>query len=858
MAKKSFKRNRVAICMCAAFTLPNIQFALAQPQQDSEPGTQDVLPVVEVVGMRASLATSQEIKKEKIEIVDSIVAEDIGKLPDQNITDALSRITGMQILRDRGEGAGVALRGLPQIETTLNGRETFTAGATRVLNFADLPAAMLAGIDVYKTSSANQIEGGVGGTVDLRTHRPFDFSGNKISGTARAVYGDLIKKTEPQYSVLASSRWKTEQYGEFGMLLDVALQKRAWREDQKSSGSPTARTVAGQNVIVPSGTSETTSAGRRERTSLDLAFQWRPAPGVELYTEGGYVRFDTIQDSYQINVSAPGTTPTSLTLFPGTNDAQSVSWISAPLSILSYARDTRDENKQLAVGGSWTEQAATIKADFSRTLSYNTLLFSGVTLSGTAANFSQNLAGGIPSTSVTGTNLLDPASFQVANLMYRAWTYQGSQNAARLDGEYILADGFLDTLYAGVRYAQRQAGNGANTIFGDTPFVGAAAGHVSSNPFGGYFPGSISIGDYLVGDLGLARDPYAFRNAFGVTTALPVAGNPLGVWHIDEKTQAAYLMSSIRALDARLDGNVGLRAVHTNEYVTGNRSDPVGGGILPIAISSAATDWLPSANARYLLGDGLYLRGALSKSIARQDFNQLSPSLSLNRNLVTPSLNSGSAGNPALKPIRSDNVDVAIERYFDSSTSISLTGFYKKVDGFVLLASNPETYDGVSYMVQRPLNMNTAYILGGEFGYQQFYAAVPDWLRGIGLQANYTYIDSRSPSSVLGADAPLPNLSPQSYNLIGMYEREFVSARLAYNWRSTFYSRLAGATPVYTKAYGWLDASFTYRLDKDIALLIEGTNLLRTVRSSYYGVETRPESAWINDRQYSVALTFSL
>jgi len=111
-----------------------------------------VLEDLTVVGKRASLASAQEIKRDKMEIVDSVAADDINKLADINVTDVLSRVTGVQILRDRGEGAGVAIRGLTQMETLLNGHEVFTAGTGRTLDFADIPSEMLSGIDVYKTS----------------------------------------------------------------------------------------------------------------------------------------------------------------------------------------------------------------------------------------------------------------------------------------------------------------------------------------------------------------------------------------------------------------------------------------------------------------------------------------------------------------------------------------------------------------------------------------------------------------------------------------------------------------------------------------------------------------------------------
>ena len=105
-----------------------------------------------VTGVRASLQSAQNIKRNSSQIVDSIVAEDIGKLPDRNIAEALQRISGIQIQRNFGEGSSVAIRGLTQVRTELNGRDIFTAsGSSNALSLEDVPSELLAGIDVYKT-----------------------------------------------------------------------------------------------------------------------------------------------------------------------------------------------------------------------------------------------------------------------------------------------------------------------------------------------------------------------------------------------------------------------------------------------------------------------------------------------------------------------------------------------------------------------------------------------------------------------------------------------------------------------------------------------------------------------------------
>lgn len=862
-----FDKPLIVTAVSAAM-LQHGAYAAENAAETARDAAEESPPSVVVTGKRASLMSAQEIKRDKVEIVDSVVAEDINKLPDFTVTDTLQRITGIQIVRDRGEGAGVTIRGLTQTETLLNGREVFTAGMGRNLDFADIPSEIVSGINVYKTSSADLIEGGIGGTIDLRLRRPFDFRGREIAGSARLIHGDLAARSATQFSLLASDRWKTAGNGEFGALVNLSRQKRAWREDQKNTGNPAARTdlIPGRTVIAPNGTSETISIGERERTAGSVVLQWRPSSKLELYAEGNYAQLNTLQDSYQINVTAsPTFAAGSPVLFPGTNDLKSITWTNAPLSILSFARDTTDRTRQLAVGGRWTDKALTLKADISHTVSHNNLFFSGPFLGGAAANFTQDLSTRVPGSSVSGTDLTNLANLKYSGIAYRTRPFDGSLSTAQLDGEYQFPKGFLEALSAGVRYARRGAGDAPGLIFADAPVRGISAADkpefVMRNPYNDFMGDEgPSIRNFIVGNLATARDAARLRNAFGITAPIPAAGNPLGVWDIREETQAAYLMARFSGRNVPLDGNAGLRVVRTHEAVAGAQSVPATGAVVPININNTYTDYLPSVNLRYQLQKGLYLRGAVSRTVTRPDFDQLSPSLTLIRNSINPSLNQGTAGNPYLTPVRSDNLDVAVEKYFNPATSVYVTGFTKKVDGFVTTVSSPETYDGVTYQVSRPQNTGSARIKGIEFGYQQFFDFLPGWLSGFGIQANYTYIDSQTPNTSLGGSMPLQNLSRHSANLVGMYEKGRVSARIAYNWRDKFLSGVTnvvgvGALPAYTKGYGWLDASLGYRINDHVTIALEGTNLLRTVRTTYYGMETRPQNAWLNDRQLSMAVT---
>jgi iron complex outermembrane receptor protein len=157
---------------------------------------------------------------------------------------------------------------------------------------------------------------------------------------------------------------------------------------------------------------------------------------------------------------------------------------------------------------------------------------------------------------------------------------------------------------------------------------------------------------------------------------------------------------------------------------------------------------------------------------------------------------------------------------------------------------------------RRPRNSLPADIKGFELGYQQFYDAFP----GFGLQANYTYVDSRTSLNPGGPAIPVQNLSRHSANLVGMYEMGSVSARIACKWRDRYLNGVTnivdiGPVPGYTADYPWVDASLRYRYDEQVTFGVEVTNLLRTLRHSYYDTPTRPQNAWLNDRQIIVAAT---
>jgi iron complex outermembrane receptor protein len=844
-------------------------------------------PVI-IFGTRASLESAVDRKRRSDDIVDGIVAEEINRLPDLSVADAVQRITGVQITRDRGEASVASVRGLVQVETTLNGRELFTAGFGRALDYADLPSEMLAGIDVYKSSSPSRIEGGLGGTVDLRTRHPFDFQEPSLALSARYLSGDRVDKGAGQFSVLYGGRAAVGA-GEAAILVNLVLQDRAWREDQKGTGNPmvcSARApavasspcpidlVPGEDTVAPSSTSESTSFGRRRRQAGSVMLGWRPRSDLDLYAEAHYAELRTKQDTLQVNVGPNIRTgssfdPASVVLFPGTHDVQHITWTNAPVSILNFARDTIDRTHQVAAGGSWTRGDLRLSADLSRTRSLNRLFFSGPTLAGTAARFTHDLSGEAPSTSVEGTGLTDPANLRYASLAYRVRPLQGSLLASRIDAEWQLDKGMFERVALGWRQARREADNAPNLIFGDVAVPGTVLasdfpGRTVAYPYGPFLNGvGSSLDRYLTDTLADARDPVALRNAFGISTPLPTAGGALGVWRIRERTDAAYAEAGWHLPAMALDGQFGLRLVHTHSFTSGNQSVPSSSTVEPIDVDTTTTDWLPSAGLRWRAGGPWQFRAAASRTITRPDFNLLSPSITLTPNSINPSLNQGTAGNPGLRPLRATNVDLAAEAYLGAGHAASATIFWKRVDGFINTRSETETHDGQQYQVSRPYNTDVGRVSGLELAYQRFLDFLPGAWRGLGFQANATFISSSVYDPVLKADAPLQNMSRRSLNLVGLYEQGAWSARLAWNWRSSFPSGTAnivgvGTLQATTRAYGWLDASLRWRISERLTWSLDAGNLLGTLRRSYWGVESRPQSAWVNDRQIGTSLSLRM
>lgn len=865
-----------------------------QPQppaqaQPSPPATPTQLDAIVVTGVRAGLRTAQTIKQDAEQMVDSIVAEDIGKLPDNNVAEALQRISGIQIDRNFGEGANIAIRGLTQVRTELNGRDVFTANQGRALSFEDVPAELLAGIDVYKNPAADIIEGGLGGTVNLRTRMPFDFEDRQISASVGLNRWDLTDENKPSYSALFSDRWDTG-IGEFGLLVNLSYQEHDFRQDTIST-EPFWETTGipgreGETLVVPRGGGIASVFGDRRRLGTALALQWRPNDDTELYFQmlRSDYKFKWRDYSYFAFTGDSAITPAAGFPFAFTPGGEFLSGTFQDVSINSNTSlATRDSvTTDYAIGGSWTPtDRLTVSTDFQYIKATTDELRYIVSMNAVAPLFHHDISGDLPSMTVTGPNgetglLTDPANYNWGFLLDHKDDNEGDEFAWRGDVEYEFDDSFLQSIKGGLRYTDRSAENKSSPFrfFGLfvplSAFPDAAFG---LNPFSDFFRGQGGLlGGTLAATDGLVADYENSLAMFGQN--VPLVFGPADINSQGEKTYAAYGVARF-AFDAGatpVDGNVGVRVVRTEVESVGIMTDPEGSGaLLPIDVSNSYTSVLPSLNVRVHLTDELQWRIAMSKGLSRPGFDRLAPNLFLSTtededgNIIS---RTGSAGNPNLEPMKADQFDTSLEWYFADTGMLYGTLFYKKVDGFIATGTFNEVYNGETYEVTRPVNGDDGRIRGFEVGWQQFFDFLPSPFDGIGMQANYTYVDSEAPSpaatdtSGRALSVPLEGLSKNSYNVVAFYEKGPISARLAYNWRSDWVRTTSGNgtgnLPIYSEGFGQLDASITYAFNDIWSITLDGVNLTDTERSTIFGLDTRPRDSIINDRRYGVTLRMNL
>ena len=676
------RRSLLALTVAMTLAAP----AYAQSAADTEKTTE--LDKVHVTGIRGSVYRAQDIKRDAETFVDSVTALDIGALPDRSVTETLSRIPGVTIDRFlsvgdpehfSAEGNGVAVRGLTQVRSELNGRDSFSASGGRALSFQDVPSELMAGVDVYKNQKADMIEGGLGGSVDLRTFMPFDFPGKKMSMSFSANRGDFAEAMKPSASMLFSNRWNTGA-GDFGILVDVAHSELATRTDGmfvrpffNNANSDISGDGVNDAVWLPRGADWRTLEYQRERQGAYVAMQWRPSDRVELFATAFQSTYDELWnedaiflDNDPLKVRLDASQPYDLdgNVFVS-GRLRSDGNIPMGADIRASHRDSKTQD--FSAGLKWVINERT---EFSTELQYikatTKALDSTVTLGLNVPYIDVDVSGGRPVIGVDESFTANLNNYYWAFTMDHQDDNVAEEIAWRADLKHGFDAGAVKSVKFGVRVTDRDA-HSIDTGYdwqpviqpwmqwwalpGDQPLPGVNLNdQVNSSltnltNFDNFYrgdartPGAI-YAPILATALGF---PVSYTDIHSAADPYYINGNYAGLYKPrdmsdeqwsnlqKERTYAAYAMLNFGFDELLMDGNVGVRVVRTENSADGYLIYPnqayapyLGAGqSTPVTAENSYTDVLPSANLKWELADNLMLRFAASKAIARPNFSDM-------------------------------------------------------------------------------------------------------------------------------------------------------------------------------------------------------------------------------------------
>lgn len=861
------------------------------PQDDDSP---DII----ITGQRASLEAARNIKRNSDQVVDAIVADDIGKFPDTTVAAALQRVPGVQVVNGfNNEIVSPLVRGIGDILTTLDGREIFT-GVGRGFAFQDLPAEALAGAEVYKSNSANLLEGGVAGVINLKLQKPFNFK-KGLSGAVniRGTYGENAEKASYTVGGLISGRWDLGD-GEIGALLNISYSDQKFNRPISFNCDPRSATngpPGAPGIVLPTCVGGLTDTGGYQRPQANAAIQWRPTPELEFYLDGLYSgyrsRFATFfvfsdifgaqsisnavagEDCFTAQVNGAG--------FPGGGaDPQQSLCLGRSATFndvagLTSTQAKRDKTDQYLGAGGFRYNGERWHVDMD--VSYFKTRFQ-------ARNLIVDIGKQIPTvnivinddgkgtTDMPGNPLGVASDFRFANGLFQDInTSDSTLFAWKTDFAYD-TDSFIDQIQAGFRYSKRTA-----------EFDGFAGGPAA--PGGNRVTLVDSVGlpsDFLIsspatipyingGANWMTPDPDFIRNnidqlraLYGAPTGDPAA-DPARSYDATESTMALYAQAKYLLElggDVQIDGLVGVRYVLNDRQLSG--TGRVSGVLTPVDRSSSENDFLPNASVRLRLSPELQLRASYAKTLSRPTFGDLNPGLFYevpNNANIQPN---GNGGNPDLRSQKSDAFDATAEYYFGRTSYVAAAVYYRTIKDRVGIGVSPEVIDGITYNITRPRNLGGSKLKGIELSGQVFFDFLPEGLDGLGAFGNFTLADSEitTPGDALEGE-PLLGVSKYSYNVGALYEKYGLTARAVYSWRDKYNEFLFGTGMLVpgdgakfnsVKANGRLDFSVSYDITPNLAISADGVNVLGSDYHSYFHTEAFPHDIRLDDTFYGASI----
>lgn len=886
-----------------------LSMSMAAQAQQAHPAAPPMQEVV-VTGIRASLEQSLSQKRNSDSVIDVVSAEDIGKLPDKNVADAVQRVPGVNISSSAGGEGGfsendrVSIRGTsPSLtQTLINGHAVGTGDwfvtdqvgtVGRSVSFALLPSEIVSRVTVQKSAQADLVEGGVAGSINIETRKPLSFKQPFTAELAvQAIYADLPGKTDPQMNALFN--WKNEAKT-MGVLFQVFSEKRHERRDGQEFfgyGAIDANSPAAQKypelagVLAPLGINSALFEQVRKRQGGSVDLQFKPTSDLMLDVNGFYSKLDAANYNRSFynqpgaNLNAVDNDGKHVGVIPSKFTVKNNTLVVAdfPASQFPAATATTPYNGQLYPAlvdqiyrpGSNSSTAyidfngsyrASERLRITGSLGYTrgigeTPVDLGYEAGLTGVGVSYQLNGLSPARlNFPGLDISKFSNVVTASAWGSHVETLDTEKYGQADGELSMDYGVLESLKFGARYAEHHR----NVSWPENRSCAVCDGTTNA-PLpkwnGGTYPGDYGKG---LGSSAQGRywqldpaDLVAWANKYD-NSGGPNSRNWPAELDVKEKDSAAYIMANLAGNKWR--GNVGVRVVRTQQTTVTNvpgGENPIGqenifGTYTPTVVKHSYTDVLPSANIKFDLSKDLVARAAVAKTMARADYSALVGAVNLNDQLLT-----GTGGNPDLKPIRSTNYDATLEWYFAPKAMLSVGAFYMDMKSYVTFGTAPVSYYNNTfkkfntYVIQSPTNIG-AKNKGVELSYQQGL-----W-GGFGVVGNYTYTNGKADDG-----AAVVGSSRGTYNLEGYYEDERLSARLAYTYRSSFLAGLFSSSPQYVHGVGNLAASINYKIDERYSLTFDVLNLNNPVLKYYGANQDQPTALYSNGRQFYFGLRAKL
>ena len=892
----------MAVLLCSAWLLAPAA-ALAQqdpapappeqptdqpPAEATEPETVPVQEEITVVGIADALRAAVEVKREAPAIVDAIVAEDVGKLPDKNLAEAVQRVPGVQINREFGEGERVSLRGVAPnlVRTSVNGHNVAVAdwfvleqlAATRSFNYLLMPSEIIGLVKVYKSPTADLDEGGIGGTIDVQTRKPLDLKPFAFVGSLQEAYTQKSDSYDPNVSALFS--WKNPT-GNLGFLFSGVFDKREIRRDGVEVLGYFNDTTSG--LLVPQLIGSALFQQERERKAFNAELQFRPTDRLELNLNGLYSRFgaDNINQNYLAwgsQALGGGGTLTNAVVQGNTAVAGTITSAAGGTGGRGVVYDAIDrfafaKTSYVDLAGSYTAgEDWLLHFDLGYTEAEGDTESQPFVEFGAPGAFRYDLRGNTPQVTFLNVNPQRPNDLVFDFASLHEITNDDNELYSYFDAEKVFSAGTLKSLKFGVKYTDHER----DTDFQATTYGGfflplSATGCNGHACTPADFAGGVTPNDFLddIASGGTLSRYWTVNRAaverflFGSFNGARIP-NPPEVFSVTETTYGGFAMASVEW--GGWKGNLGLRAVATDQESSGNVVGGAGeisnafGNFTHVTANRTYWDYLPSVNFSRDLSPDLVLRLAAARTMARPDYTDVSPRVTLNPGALT-----GQGGDPDIDPYRANQLDVSLERYGGKDSILSAAIFYKDIESFItdrpvqqahlIQTDNPNislctpAFTAAfpnRYSCQFTINQRTN---GGGGKVKGLELSVLHPLgMGFGIQANYTYSDAEADDP----DLEIPGNSEHSGNLIGFFENARFAARLAYSYRSEFFVTFDRSTRLNQDDLKSLDASLAINLFRNLSFSVDGVNLTNEEIRQFASDRFRPRAVYDNGRYYFI------